>query len=121
MTRGELERRILDWIGEGVDAADDARAAVLASLEMVDAVVIFDDDTPIALIEAIRPEVLVKGRDWEDKGVVGSEWVESHGGQVVLAPLLPGRSTTAMLERARDGRVQATTVLPRPWPQVDRQ
>jgi D-beta-D-heptose 7-phosphate kinase/D-beta-D-heptose 1-phosphate adenosyltransferase len=47
----------------------------------------------------VTPDVLVKGQDWEHKGVVGREWVESHGGQVVLAPLLAGRSTTAILER----------------------
>jgi len=81
----------------------DDRLKVLAALEMVDAVVAFSDDTPQDLIEAVTPDVLVKGADWADKGVVGREWVESHGGQVVLAPLVPGRSTTAILERARDG------------------
>jgi len=79
------------------------RLKVLAALEMVDAVVPFGEDTPKELIEAISPDVLVKGEDWADKGVVGREWVESHGGQVVLAPLVPGRSTTAILERARGG------------------
>lgn len=79
------------------------RLKVLAALEMVDAVVAFGDDTPKDLIESVTPDVLVKGADWADKGVVGREWVESHGGQVVLAPLVPGRSTTAILERARGG------------------
>lgn len=75
------------------------RALVLAALEMVDAVVDFEEDTPAKIIERITPDVLVKGEDWRDKGVVGAEWVEAHGGRVVLAPLLPGRSTTSILER----------------------
>lgn len=77
------------------------RKLVLAALEMVDAVVDFAEDTPAKIIERITPDVLVKGEDWRDKGVVGSEWVEKHGGRVVLAPLLAGRSTTAILERAQ--------------------
>ena len=79
------------------------RMTVLAALEMVDAVVPFGDDTPLALIERVSPEVLVKGADWADKGVVGREWVESHGGSVYLAPMLPGRSTTSMVERMPQG------------------
>lgn len=81
----------------------DDRLKVLAALEMVDAVVPFEEDTPKHLIESITPDVLVKGADWADKGVVGREWVESHGGQVILAPLVEGRSTTAILERAKGG------------------
>lgn len=77
------------------------RAAVLAALEMVDAVIPFSEDTPAELIQRVTPDVLVKGEDWADKGVVGREWVESHGGQVYLAPTLPERSTTSILERAR--------------------
>lgn len=77
------------------------RMEVLAALEMVDAVVPFGDDTPAALIERITPHILVKGEDWKDKGVVGREWVERHGGEVILAPLLVGRSTSAILERSR--------------------
>ncbi len=92
--------------GEGrpVNRLED-RMAVLAALEMVDAVVAFSEDTPQRLVERVTPEVLVKGEDWADKGVVGREWVEAHGGQVVLVPLVPGRSTTGMLERvtAADG------------------
>lgn len=79
------------------------RMAVLAALEMVDAVVAFSEDTPQRIIERVTPDVLVKGEDWKTKGVVGREWVESHGGQVVLAPLVDGKSTTRILERARDG------------------
>ncbi len=79
------------------------RLQVLAAMEMVDAVVSFEDDTPKGIIERVTPDVLVKGEDWADKGVVGREWVESHGGQVVLAPVVAGRSTTSILERAKSG------------------
>jgi D-beta-D-heptose 7-phosphate kinase/D-beta-D-heptose 1-phosphate adenosyltransferase len=53
------------------------------------------------IVERVDPHVLVKGDDWRDKGVVGREWVEAHGGKVVLAPLVPGRSTSKILEKAR--------------------
>jgi D-beta-D-heptose 7-phosphate kinase/D-beta-D-heptose 1-phosphate adenosyltransferase len=79
------------------------RLQVLAAMEMVDAVVAFSEDTPKDIIERVTPDVLVKGEDWADKGVVGREWVESHGGQVVLAPVMAGRSTTSILERAKSG------------------
>ncbi len=79
------------------------RMAVLAALEMVDAVTSFSEDTPAKIIERVSPNVLVKGEDWAQKGVVGREWVEAHGGQVVLAPLVAGKSTTSILERARQG------------------
>ena len=79
------------------------RMAVLAALQSVDYVVPFDADTPFDLIHDVTPHVLAKGEDWRDKGVVGREWVESHGGQVVLVPLVPGRSTTSVVERIRKG------------------
>jgi len=82
-----------------VNGIDD-RMSVLAALEVVDAVVPFHEDTPKLLIEQVSPDVLVKGEDYKDKVVVGAEWVESHGGQVVLAPLLKGRSTSNILSRA---------------------
>ncbi len=75
------------------------RLEVLAALEFVDAVTSFAEDTPARIVEQTSPDVLVKGEDWKDKGVVGREWVESHGGVVVLAPLLAGRSTSSILER----------------------
>jgi D-beta-D-heptose 7-phosphate kinase/D-beta-D-heptose 1-phosphate adenosyltransferase len=78
------------------------RLTVLAALEVVDGVVPFGEDTPRALVEQITPHVLVKGEDYIDKPVVGREWVEAHGGQVVLAPFLAGRSTTSILARAGD-------------------
>ena len=85
----------------------DDRMTMLAALEMVDAVTSFGEDTPAKIVERVTPDVLVKGQDWADKGVVGREWVEAHGGRVVLAPLVPGRSTTSILERAKGG--QATS------------
>lgn len=92
--------RRLKGPGRPVNPVED-RAAVLAALEMVDAVVPFAEDTPKEIIERVTPHVLVKGEDWAEKGVVGREWVEAHGGEVFLAPLVPGRSTTNILERAR--------------------
>jgi len=88
------------------------RLKVLAALEMVDAVVPFEEDTPKELIERVTPNVLVKGEDWADRGVVGREWVESHGGQVVLAPLVPGASTTSILQRAAEGRTAGSESEP---------
>ncbi len=79
------------------------RMAVLAALEMVDGVTSFAEDTPANIVERVSPSVLVKGEDWRDKGVVGREWVEAHGGKVVLAPLVPGRSTTGTIERIERG------------------
>ena len=77
------------------------RMAVLAALEMVDAVTAFGEDTPAKIIQRVTPQVLVKGEDWADKGVVGREWVEAHGGQVVLAPLVAGKLTTNIVTKAR--------------------
>ncbi len=86
--------------GRPVNTLDD-RMEMLAALEMVDAVTSFAEDTPAKIVERVTPHALVKGQDWEDKGVVGREWVESHGGTVHLAPLVPGKSTTSILERAK--------------------
>ena len=61
----------------------------------------FHEDDPLALIREVEPDVLVKGEDWKDKGVVGREEVEARGGRVVLVKLLAGRSTTSIVERAR--------------------
>ena len=76
-----------------------ARAAVLGSLATVDLIVIFDDDTPVALIEATRPDILVKGADYSLEQVVGSEIVQSYGGKVLLAEIVPGHSTTATIAK----------------------
>ncbi len=78
-----------------------ARAAVLASLATVDCVTLFDDDTPIELIRTLQPEVLVKGADYTVEQVVGGDIVLDYGGQVRLAQLLPGNSTTATVARIR--------------------
>jgi D-beta-D-heptose 7-phosphate kinase / D-beta-D-heptose 1-phosphate adenosyltransferase len=75
------------------------RAIVLASLSTVDLVVVFDEDTPLKLIEAIAPDVLVKGADYTVATVVGAEFVQSYGGKIVLAELTPGQSTTATIKR----------------------
>jgi D-beta-D-heptose 7-phosphate kinase / D-beta-D-heptose 1-phosphate adenosyltransferase len=77
-----------------------ARATVLSSLKFVDAVVIFSEDTPIELIYALEPDVLVKGADYTLEGVVGGEFVTNRGGSVVLAELVEGQSTTSMVRRA---------------------
>jgi len=86
--------------GEGRPIQSEAaRAQVLASLKAVDLVVIFGEETPVRLIEAIRPDVLVKGADYRRDQVVGGDIVESYGGRVLLAEILPGHSTTATLAR----------------------
>ena len=76
-----------------------ARSAVLASLASVDLVVVFGEDTPMTLIEALRPDVLVKGADYTMEKVVGADFVRAYGGRVVLADLSPGHSTTATIEK----------------------
>ncbi len=77
------------------------RATVLAGLACVDLVVPFAEDTPEALIRRVCPDVLVKGSDWKDKGVVGADFVRSRGGEVRLVELLPGRSTSGLADRIR--------------------
>jgi rfaE bifunctional protein nucleotidyltransferase chain/domain len=77
------------------------RRELLLALEAVDRVVVFDEPTPLALIQALLPDVLVKGADWGEREIVGRDVVEAHGGQVVRVSLLPGRSTTRLLERIR--------------------
>ncbi|MDD5072964.1 MAG: D-glycero-beta-D-manno-heptose 1-phosphate adenylyltransferase [Candidatus Omnitrophica bacterium] len=75
------------------------RAAVVASLGFVDYVVIFGDATPLKLIKAVRPYVLVKGADWKVGKIVGADLVKSYGGKVVAIPLVKGRSTTGLIRR----------------------
>ena len=81
--------------------AEADRAQVLAALECVDYVVIFDDDEPAAIIGKLLPDVLVKGEDWAHY-VSGREAVEASGGKVVLAPLVPGKSTTGTIKRLKE-------------------
>ncbi len=91
--------------GEGRPVQDEqARAEVLAALEAVDLVAIFEEDTPIDLIAKVRPSVLVKGGDYTREQVVGHEIVEAAGGEVVLVDILPGHSTTSLVGRARGGK-----------------
>jgi rfaE bifunctional protein nucleotidyltransferase chain/domain len=77
------------------------RAYVLAALEMVDAVTLFSHDTPLELILALRPDVLVKGGDYSPDTVVGRREVEGWGGRVLIVPLTPGQSTTSIVEKLR--------------------
>ena len=78
-----------------------ARARVLAGLAAVDCVVLFDEDTPLRLIEALTPDVLVKGADYPRDRIVGADWIEARGGRVVRVPILPGFSSSALVERVR--------------------
>jgi D-beta-D-heptose 7-phosphate kinase / D-beta-D-heptose 1-phosphate adenosyltransferase len=78
-----------------------SRAEVLAALEAVDLVVVFDEDTPEKLIARVKPTVLVKGSDYKREDVVGHAIVEALGGAVILIDLVPGQSTTSMVERSR--------------------
>jgi len=77
------------------------RAEMLAALAAVDAVVVFDEDTPAELIRAVQPDILVKGADWAEDQIVGRDTVEARGGRVVRVALEPGHSTTAIVERVR--------------------
>jgi D-beta-D-heptose 7-phosphate kinase/D-beta-D-heptose 1-phosphate adenosyltransferase len=81
-----------------------ARAEVLAALEAVDMVIVFGEDTPLRLIKRIRPKVLVKGGDYQPEDVVGREVIEADGGEVILVDLVPGHSTTAILQRSAGDR-----------------
>ena len=77
------------------------RARLLAALEAVDCVVVFDEPTPLELVRELRPDVLVKGGDYAPEDVVGGDVVRSSGGRVVIVPLVPGYSTTSIVERLR--------------------
>ncbi|HXZ93111.1 MAG TPA: D-glycero-beta-D-manno-heptose 1-phosphate adenylyltransferase [Burkholderiales bacterium] len=93
-------------LGKGADRPVNPledRMAVVAALESVDAVTWFDDDTPARLIEACRPEVLVKGGDWPVERIVGAREVLARGGKVYSIPFEHQRSTTRLLERIRGG------------------
>ncbi len=84
---------------------EEARAEMLAALECVDAVVIFDEDTPLNLIEAVGPDVLAKGGDYRPEEVVGRESVEARGGRLVLIPLVEGYSTTGLARKIAEKTV----------------
>jgi D-beta-D-heptose 7-phosphate kinase/D-beta-D-heptose 1-phosphate adenosyltransferase len=91
-------------LGKGPDrplVAERERTRVLAALAAVDCVVLFDEDTPLALIRRLRPDVLVKGADYEREAIVGGDEVEGWGGRVVRVPLVEGKSTTNLLRKLR--------------------
>lgn len=88
--------------GEGRPVLRSAeRAEVVAALGVVDHVIVFGEDTPLALITALAPDVLVKGADWALDDIVGRAEVEARGGRVARIPVVPGLSTTALLRRIR--------------------
>jgi len=91
-------------LGKGADrplVGEADRARVLAALACVDCVVLFAEDTPLELIRALRPDVLVKGADYARDQIVGAADVEEWGGRVVRVPLVPGKSTTDLVRRLR--------------------
>ncbi len=75
------------------------RAVILAAMACVDYVVLFDEATPLKLIEAVKPDILIKGADWKKKGIVGSESVRAYGGKIEYIKFLPGLSSTNLIER----------------------
>jgi D-beta-D-heptose 7-phosphate kinase/D-beta-D-heptose 1-phosphate adenosyltransferase len=93
-------RRLGKGSGRPVTGERD-RARLVAALQCVSAVVLFDEDTPLALIRRIRPDILVKGADYTREAIVGGDEVEGWGGRVVRVPLVPGYSTTASVARLR--------------------
>jgi D-beta-D-heptose 7-phosphate kinase/D-beta-D-heptose 1-phosphate adenosyltransferase len=81
---------------------EEERAEILAALDCVDAVAVFDEDTPAAIIREVEPDVLVKGADWAADQIVGRDTVEARGGRVVRVAVEPGHSTTAIVEKVRN-------------------
>ena len=77
------------------------RSEMLAALEMVDAVIIFEDDTPEQLIQLIKPDVLCKGGDWSIENIVGGDFVKSYGGQVVSIPFVQGYSSSSLINKIK--------------------
>jgi rfaE bifunctional protein nucleotidyltransferase chain/domain len=94
------DRSVRALKGEGRPLVPEGeRAETVAALEAVDRVVVYDEETPLSLITALQPDVLVKGADWALDAIVGREEVERGGGRVVRVELVPGRSTTSMVSR----------------------
>jgi len=81
--------------------AEEARSEILAALSFVDAVVIFNEETPLRLIESLMPDVLVKGGDWAEDRIVGADAVKGAGGEVRSIPFLKGHSTTAIIQKLK--------------------
>jgi rfaE bifunctional protein nucleotidyltransferase chain/domain len=93
-------------LGKGADrpvVPERERARLVAALQCVDAVVLFDEETPLALIRRLHPDVLAKGADYVREAIVGADEVEGWGGRVVRVPIVPGYSTTELLKRSRRG------------------
>jgi D-beta-D-heptose 7-phosphate kinase/D-beta-D-heptose 1-phosphate adenosyltransferase len=80
---------------------EDERADIMAALESIDYVILFDDPTPQRLIEYLRPDILVKGGDWAEEAIAGADFVKARGGRVITIPLTEGRSTTNIVEKIR--------------------
>jgi rfaE bifunctional protein nucleotidyltransferase chain/domain len=80
---------------------EDERADIMAALESIDYVILFDDPTPQGLIEYLQPDILVKGGDWAEEAIAGADFVKTAGGRVVTIPLTEGRSTTNIVEKIR--------------------
>ena len=98
------DRSVRNVKGPGRPLTPEAeRAEVLLSLGCVDAVVIFDEDTPYRIIGLVQPDVLVKGADWQADAIVGRDLVETRGGRVVRIPLVEGRSTSALIAAVTAG------------------
>lgn len=92
-------------LGKGADrpvVPEQERARLVAALAAVDCVVLFDEDTPLALIKQLRPDVLVKGADYQRKDIVGADDVEGWGGRVVRVPLVKDQSTTNLIAKLRN-------------------
>ena len=79
------------------------RLRVLAALSCVDYITVFNQDTPLKLIKLLRPDILIKGGDWETDKIIGAEFVKSYGGRVLTIPYLKGYSTTGLIARLKDG------------------
>ena len=84
--------------------AEAERAEILGALQVVDVVVVFDEETPHEVIAAVQPDVLVKGADWPEDGIVGRDIVEARGGVVVRVPVESGYSTSLIIEKIRQAR-----------------
>jgi rfaE bifunctional protein nucleotidyltransferase chain/domain len=80
-----------------------SRAFILAALVFVDAVILFEEDTPLELIEFIQPDVLVKGSDYDEESIVGADLVKARGGKVATIELVPNYSTSALVDRLKNG------------------
>lgn len=96
-------------LGKGPDRpvrSEAERAYVLAGLAAVDVVVVFDQDTPLEVVQELQPDVIVKGGDYSPETVVGADVVRARGGRVVIIPLTPGQSTTGIIAKLRSSRAE---------------